>query len=64
MKSNNNPNTLAPKGLVLRGADAGYIAASNATDAALVHIANGNEEGAYYAARLAASVMIAPHLYL
>ena len=52
---------LKPAGIVFSGK--AYEAAANSTKAALLHIANGDSDAAYAAARQAASVMTAPHLY-
>ena len=63
MSNANNANDLKPAGIVLSGADAGYLAASRSAAAVLHHIAAGNADNAYLAARQAASVMSAVHLY-
>ena len=56
-----NANALKPAGIIL--SDVSYRVAANSSDAAKVHIATGDADAAYFAARQAASVMVAPHLY-
>ena len=61
MKNANHANDLKPEGIVSNMI--AYQAAKASSAAAIYHIANGNADAAYLAARQAASVMAAAHLY-